>query len=123
MMYAHQLAKIRKDIESNIVDNLVHNLNTLAHNQLGEGAPPVERPKPIENLQPPPPHNIIGEENKVATVPEVDAMLAHREYLDGKLPNVFAEKSSGKDACDLKNNAHGRLLSRVKLRISGSQLF
>lgn len=118
MMYAHQLAKIRRDIESNIVDNLVHNLNTLAHNQLGEGAPPVERPKPIEVLQPP-----IGEENKVVTVPEVDAMLAHREYLDGKLPNIFAEKSSGKDACDLKNNAHGRLLSRVKLRISGSQLF
>ena len=113
------MAKIREDIEQSVDLEIKQEEGERAEGD----ASPVERPQPvavIEALQPPPHSN--GDEGHAAIEPEVDALLAHREYLDGKLLNVFAEKSNGQDPCELKNRDHGRLLSRVKLRISGSYL-
>eukprot|EP01036_Dinobryon_divergens_P028475 gene28475-37425_t len=107
-----QLAKIREDIAQS-VDSETKEEENVGEQAEGD-APPVERPQPvavIEAIQPPP-HPIEAIET------EVDALLAHREFLEGKLPNVFAEKSNGQDACELKNRDHGRLMSRIKLRIS-----
>lgn len=110
------MAKIREDIAQS-VDSETKEEENVGEQAEGD-APPVERPQPvavIEAIQPPP-HPIEAIET------EVDALLAHREFLEGKLPNVFAEKSNGQDACELKNRDHGRLMSRIKLRISGSIL-
>ena len=73
---------------------------------------PIERPQPVAVID-----AIAPPQQAPDSSSEVDATLAHREYLEGRLPNVFSE---AKELCMLKDRDHGRLLSRVKLRVSGS---
>ena len=66
---------------------------------------PIARPQPLISLD---------EYNKV------DPYLAHREYLAGTLPDLFAKETDGQGVCHLKDRDNGKLLSRIKLRSPGT---
>jgi hypothetical protein len=90
-----------------------------------EAPPGIERPDAPFVIEPPvPPQEEGGEGGGGGGGGEGDpeggnVYLAHSEFLAGTIPNTFANPSKGEDVCALKERDHGRLLSRVNLRVAG----
>lgn len=79
----------------------------------------MQKPAAIENHALPPRKvqaaDSLRDSNDLDANPlVVDPTLAHREYLEGKLPDEFPHFTGG-DACGIKNTGDGLLLSRIEV--------